>query len=103
MPNIKFSGVDKSVVEKYALKIDEIATLINANKEAIIFIATNDEIFPKRGKQTPIFITVEWKQRLDKEEIFSKHLTEFFKEYSDSVRVFFTDINDKWYVNGNKA
>ncbi|WP_027063517.1 DUF1904 family protein [Mesoplasma seiffertii] len=103
MPILKFSGVSTELVEKYSQLIDEIGELVNAAPENIMFISEQSEIFPKTGNQAPIFVTVEWMARLDKQELLAKHLTNFFKDYGTKVGVFFTDINSKWYMNGNKV
>jgi hypothetical protein len=41
--------------------------------------------------------------RNDKQELLAEHLTNFFRPYGTKVGVFFTDINNKWYMNGNKV
>ncbi|AUF83897.1 DUF1904 domain-containing protein [Mesoplasma syrphidae] len=103
MPILKFSGVSREAVEKYSQLIDEIGKLVNAAPENIMFISEESDILPKVENKGPIFVSVEWMARLDKEELLAKHLTDFFKNYGTKVGVFFTDVNSKWYMNGNKV
>ncbi|ATZ19095.1 hypothetical protein ESOMN_v1c07130 [Williamsoniiplasma somnilux] len=102
MPIIKFSGVTQQRVEEYAKKIDEIAELIVAKSENIMFIYEGSKIYPIKDGQSSIYISVEWMSRVDKEQLLTNHLVNFFKNDSDKVGVFFTDMNNKWYMNGNK-
>ncbi|WP_026389422.1 DUF1904 family protein [[Acholeplasma] multilocale] len=103
MPILKFSGISEKRVEEYSKKINEIAQLVVADPANIMFIAEGSKIFPEQGKQTPIYVTVEWMARPDKEQLLTNHLVEFFKEDSEKVSVFFTEINGKFYVKGNKV
>ncbi|PPE05876.1 DUF1904 family protein [Williamsoniiplasma lucivorax] len=99
MPTISISGIDEKRMQDLYQEIDKIGKMVHADVTKLIFVLQNSKVF---SIEKTIYIQVEWKQRLDKEEIFAKYLKEFFKDDAQTVSVFFTDVNDKLYVNGNK-
>ncbi|WP_031542426.1 DUF1904 family protein [Mesoplasma photuris] len=102
MPIFKFNGVNQERINLYAEKINEISKLIVADPKNIMFICENTIVLPNNGKDTPIFITIEWMARPDKEQLIVDHLKDFFKDDSNAVGVFITEMNGKWYMKGNK-
>ncbi|ATZ16872.1 hypothetical protein ELUMI_v1c01460 [Williamsoniiplasma luminosum] len=99
MPTITISGIERKRMEDLYQEIDHISEMVNVHPTKLIFLFANDEVF---SIEKTIYIQVEWKQRTDKEEIFAKYLKEFFKDDGDTVSVFFTDVNDKLFVNGRR-
>ncbi|KNG79041.1 DUF1904 family protein [Mycoplasma sp. HU2014] len=103
MPIIKFSGVSEQQVIDFSNKVDEIAQLIVADPTKIMFICENSKIFQKNKQQNPIYVTVEWMSRPDKEELFANYITDFFNEFSDKVWVFFTEVNNKLFAHKKRV
>ena len=102
MPIIKISGANEALVNEFANKVEEISDLIVAKPENIMFICENSSVFPKQGKHAPIYVTVEWVARPDKEQKFAEYITNFFTSNATKVWVFFTEVNGKMYANGTK-
>ena len=104
MPNIRIKGADKGLVQSYALKISELSGLLNCSEDKIFIIDEGRKtIYADAKVKNPVYVVVEWKQRRDKEQLLSQHLTEHFQDYSNSVRVTFRDIDTQWYINGVKS
>lgn len=115
MPILKFSGVSKWEVAKYAHKVDEIADLIGAQPENILFICEEDSYVYTKGEkkiievERAIYVAIEWMKREDKEQLLTDHIIKFFtnndsfKNGDPKVITFFTDINGKGYINGKKV
>lgn len=99
MPIITFHGIPTDAVEAYHNQIDEVATLIGANKDNIFFVIDDKKVLNTRKSA---FITVEWMKRETKEQLFVDHLDSFFKQYIDKTAIFFTDINGKFYLDRAK-
>ncbi|EOA07278.1 DUF1904 family protein [Mycoplasma yeatsii] len=103
MPIIKFSGVSEERVKEFSNKVNEIAELVTANPENIMFICEDSKVFQLKQEQKPIYVTVEWLSRPDKEQIFANYIVDFFKEDSSKVWIFFTDVNGKLYAHTKKV
>ncbi|AGJ91093.1 DUF1904 family protein [Mycoplasma putrefaciens] len=103
MPIIRFSGVSEQKVLDFSKKVNEIAELVVADPEKIMFIYDNSKVFQLKQDQNPIYVTVEWIARPDKEQIFAEYIVDFFKDQSSKVWVFFTDINAKLYAHTKKV
>lgn len=104
MPNIRIKGASKEMIAEYATKINEVASLVDCAPEKVFIIDDGQEtIYAIAQVQNPVYITIEWKQRLLKEQVIVDHLVNFFKTYSTNVRIAFRDFDDKWYVNGVKS
>ncbi|ATZ16713.1 uncharacterized protein DUF1904 [Entomoplasma freundtii] len=99
MPIITFHGIPTQAVEKYYSQVDELATLIGANVANIFFVIDEKKVL---NTETSAFITVEWMKRETKEQILVDDLGTFFQPYVSKTAIFFTDINGKFYLNGQK-
>ncbi|SYV94835.1 Domain of uncharacterised function (DUF1904), partial [Mycoplasma putrefaciens] len=60
MPIIRFSGVSEQKVLDFSKKVNEIAELVVADPEKIMFIYDNSKVFQLKQDQNPIYVTVEW-------------------------------------------
>ncbi|MDP4040841.1 DUF1904 family protein [Mycoplasma mycoides] len=102
MPIIKFSGLDKEQVNQFSKNIQTIAELVKADPKNIFVICENSEIFVTEPDAKPIYVTVEWMSRPDKEQLLADFIVDYFKDYSQKVWVFFTDVNSKLYAHRKK-
>lgn len=99
MPIITFNGLPEARIQEYYQKIDEICELIQAKKDAVFFIVGNQKII--NTKKTA-YVTIEWMRREDKEQLFTDHIKSFFAKDVERIGVFYTDVNSKLYLDGNK-
>ncbi|WP_434342586.1 DUF1904 family protein [Mycoplasma capricolum] len=102
MPIIKFSGLEKDQVNQFSKNIEKIADLVKADPKNIFVVWENSEIFISESNTNPIYVTVQWMSRPDKEQLLVDFIIDYFKNYSQKVWVFFTDVNSKLYAHGKK-
>ncbi|WBX36518.1 DUF1904 family protein [Mycoplasma capricolum] len=102
MPIIKFSGLEKDQVNQFSKNIEKIADLVKADPKNIFVVWENSEIFISESNVNPIYVTVQWMSRPDKEQLLADFIIDYFKNYSQKVWVFFIDVNSKLYAHGKK-
>lgn len=100
MPILKFFGLEEEHITKYSKKIQELATLVEAKPESILYIFVDSKIVSSNNNDKKIYVEVEWICRTTNlRERMVKHLNDNFAFLNKKISVNFKDINRNYYVD----